>query len=120
MGVTINLAGVNELQKRLKRLNINAAKEVSQVTKKAVLNIERKAKKYAPVDTGRLRSSITPYVKDTEGEVSTNVEYALNVEIGTANQKAQPYMAPAANEIKPEYQREVNEALKKAGRYERL
>lgn len=55
--------------------------------RKATLIVERDAKRYAPVDTGRLRSSITPQVvtqsKTVKGIVGSNVVYAPFVEDGT-------------------------------------
>lgn len=50
-------------------------KDVSKLIKNTLHNIERDAKKSCPVDTGRLRSSITTNIISTySGEVGTNVE----------------------------------------------
>lgn len=55
--------------------------------------------KLCPVDTGRLRSSITvTQGRDSKGpfvDVGTNVEYASYVEYGTAKSPAQPFIRPA-------------------------
>jgi phage gpG-like protein len=53
------------------------------------LRIEREARKRAPVDTGRLRNSITHRVypegsRRLVAEVGTNVEYAAAQEFGTS------------------------------------
>ena len=56
-----------------------------------------------PVDTGRLRQSIT--VKKLEPavySVGTNVEYAPYVEYGTRHQAPQPYFRPAIERVKAE------------------
>jgi HK97 gp10 family phage protein len=48
--------------------------------------VERDAKINAPVDTGRLRASITPEVRrgnPIEGIVGSNVDYAPYMELGT-------------------------------------
>lgn len=57
------------------------------------------AKKKCPVDTGRLRNSITHVVRASEKAVyiGTNVEYGPYVELGTRHMKAQPYLRPAAS-----------------------
>ncbi|MBO5702147.1 MAG: HK97 gp10 family phage protein, partial [Clostridia bacterium] len=49
------------------------------------MTAEGHAKKAAPVDTGRLRNSITHAVKMDEkaAYIGTNVEYAPYVELGT-------------------------------------
>lgn len=63
------------------------------------LRVERRAKLLAPVDTGRLRSSITHELAvDTQGLfalVGSSVEYAAFVELGTRYNRGQPYLRPA-------------------------
>lgn len=62
------------------------------------------AKILCPVDTGRLRNSITHgMVDDHTVAIGTNVEYGPHVELGTVRQKAQPYLRPAAGNHKSEY-----------------
>jgi len=63
-----------------------------QIINKACLMVERDAKILCPVDTGRLRSSITHEIEGTIGRVGTNVEYARAVELGTEKQSPQPYI----------------------------
>lgn len=61
---------------------------VAKDLERRALTIERAAKTLAPVDTGRLRASITHAVnKDDKGlyaDVGTNVEYAAAVEARTS------------------------------------
>lgn len=64
------------------------------------LTIQNGARRYCPVDTGRLRSSIrsSGVREDGKGlyvEVGTNVEYATFVEFGTRRQRPQPFLRPA-------------------------
>lgn len=69
------------------------------------LKVEGYAKLICPVDTGRLRNSITHVVKTNEKTVyiGTNVEYAAAVECGTSHQRPQPYLKPAATQHTDEY-----------------
>jgi len=69
-----------------------------QIMSKACLMVERDAKKLCPVDTGRLRSSITHEIEGLTGRVGTNVEYARHVELGTHKMAAQPYLRPALHQ----------------------
>lgn len=64
------------------------------------LVVEGYAKRACPVDTGRLRNSITHIVDEGTRHViiGTNVEYAPYVELGTRHQKPQPFLKPAAND----------------------
>lgn len=68
--------------------------------KSTCVKIEAAAKRLCPVDTGRLRSSITHDVnrrgRTVVGRVGTNVDYAKHVEFGTRYQSAQPFLRPAA------------------------
>lgn len=72
------------------------------LTRKAIRTV-RHAKRIAPVDTGRLRSSITHEVGgDAEGivaRVGTNVEYAAHLEYGTVRMSARPFLRPALAQI---------------------
>lgn len=56
------------------------------------------AKRLCPVDTGRLRNSITHIVRPSEKSayVGTNVEYGPYIELGTSRSKPQPFLKPAA------------------------
>lgn len=78
---------------------------LTRALEKVGLVAEGYAKRLCPVDTGRLRNSIT-HVLDSGGRavyVGTNVEYAPYVELGTSRQKAQPYLRPAAVDHVSEY-----------------
>ena len=73
---------------------------------KATLLVEREAKKGCPVDTARLRSSITSSVFHEGlfkqvGKVGTDVEYASYVEFGTSRMSAQPFLFPALRMFSP-------------------
>ncbi len=72
---------------------------------KTLLQIEAYGKQLSPVDTGRLRASIqtSPLQESTAlgGMVSTNVDYAAYVELGTKKMRARPFMETAAALIIP-------------------
>ena len=78
------------------------------------LTAESYAKRDCPVDTGRLRNSITNAVEVGEQSVyiGSNVEYAAFVELGTSRMKARPYLKPAATEHTAEYKALAEQALK--------
>lgn len=97
---------------------------------------ERYAKEKAPVDTGRLRNSISHQVDDETVYVGTNVEYAPYLEFGTGKfaesggrptpwsyqdskgewhttngMKPQPYLRPAIDDHMSEYKQIVQNEL---------
>jgi hypothetical protein len=85
------------LEKLLKKLDGNAllGPPLRKAFMNAVLLLERESKQRAPVDTGRLRSSITHAI-DTRpvplwGSVGSKVHYAPYVEFGT-----KPHSPPLA------------------------
>ena len=84
-----------ELAALFRSLNGPIAKDLAR----RVIRVDRAAKKGCPVDTGRLRSSITDELAmDDEGlvgRVGTDVEYAPYVELGTSRMAAQPFLRPA-------------------------
>ena len=93
----------------------NALPEQIEIALEAVgLQAEGYAKLKCPVDTSRLRNSITHATVKREKAVyiGTNVEYAPYVEMGTVKQKAQPYLAPAVTEHVPEYKAIAEHFLK--------
>lgn len=77
---------------------------------------EGHAKKECPVDTGRLRNSITHLTKPDEKAVyiGTNVEYAELVELGTSKQKEQPFLRPAATDHVEQYRAIARKNLQNA------
>ena len=76
-----------------------AGPEVERELARRAVKVEGAAKRLCPVDTGRLRASITHSIdRDGRGPlayIGTNVEYAIFVELGTRFMRAQPFLRPA-------------------------
>ena len=90
----------------------NIENEVSSLVKNTLYGIETDAKRNCPVDTGRLRGSITTNIISTySGEVGTNVEYAGWVEYGTRYQSAQPYFEPAVEKNEDKFNEELDKII---------
>jgi HK97 gp10 family phage protein len=94
-GQTIN---TREYERGLRRFFGGMSADVARAVDRTRIDVQNEARRRAPVDTGRLRSSI---VSRTEGGgrslgyvVGSNVNYAAAVEYGTA-----PHV------IKPKYKR---------------
>ena len=87
-----------ELAKEVAKLKLRTVADLDRFAFK----VQRAARQFAPVDTGRLRNSIgITSGKDSRGEyrdVGTNVEYAAAVEYGFSRSPAQPYLRPAIAE----------------------
>lgn len=72
------------------------------------------AKAITPVDTGRLRNSISHAATEDAAYIGTNVEYAPYVEFGTSRNKAHHMLKRAASEHSEEYRQILEDSLKNA------
>lgn len=111
---------------------------IERALTKIAIGIEGDAISRVPVDSGRLKGSITyatmkerSYPKGAaEGNdgvsapndkwtahIGTNVEYAQHIEYGTVRMSAQPYLRPALNDNRTKaarvFQDDVREGLKR-------
>jgi len=113
--ISVTVEGLDKLVDRLARAR--ADKYIRAAMQRSVLLVERGAKMKAPVDTGRLRSSITGEVRgvgaDVVGVVGSNVEYAPYQEFGTSRMRAHPYLRPAFQEAKASILGFFSEALER-------
>lgn len=89
-----------------------AFSQIETALEKVGLMAERNAKLACPVDTGRLRGSISHTHDKNTSYVGTNVEYAPYVEMGTKSTKAQPYLKPAIADHIQEYKNTIEQELK--------
>ena len=78
------------------------------------LTAEGYAKKVAPVDTGRLRNSISHATDDEAAYIGTNVEYAPYVELGARGRPGVHMLQRAATEHTDEYKRLMEDSMKNA------
>lgn len=79
------------------------------------LQAEGYVKLLCPVDTGRLRNSITHAPEGDKAEIiGTNVEYAPYVEYGTTRTKPSHFMKDGVQGHIAEYQQILDEYLKNA------
>lgn len=76
------------------------------------LTAETYAKEGCPVDTGRLRNSITHDYDSRSAVIGTNVEYGKYVELGTVHMSSRPFLGPAAEGHTEEYKQIVESAMK--------
>ena len=78
------------------------------------LTAEGHAKKETPVDTGRLRNSISHETDDESAYIGTNVEYAPYVELGARGRQGVHMLQRAASEHGSEYKRLMEDSMKNA------
>ena len=139
---SVRLTGTKELKETLRRLGVNADKELSDAVRmtaqairnNAIKSIARGTKsgdvyeKTNPrrthtasgagespaTDTGRLVGSIRADIAGKDASVSANTTYAAALEFGTRNMEPRPYMVPALEAERPAWQRRLEQAVDKA------
>lgn len=103
----IRITGAQSLRKALKR---NAGMgAVRQAVRQNGAELQAKAQRNAPVDTGTLKRSIGLEIADDglTAVSAATAEYAPYPEWGTRYQEAQPYMGPAFNEQKERFKQDM-------------
>lgn len=113
--IDIDFRKIGRLQDALGKMPDLIAEELGNAVRDLVLLVEEVAKRNCPVDTGNLRSSITPVIEHwAAGYVGTNVEYAPYVEYGTEKTPAQPFLEPAFLEGKKQASKIFGKAISRA------
>ena len=119
--IDIDFRKIKRLQKAIRRAPALITEELGNAVRDLVLLVEAEAKKLCPVDTGKLRASITPVIESwAAGYVGTNTNYAPHVEYGTRKMDAQPFLEPAFLEGKRVASKVFGQAIARAiARFER-
>ncbi|WP_347042022.1 HK97-gp10 family putative phage morphogenesis protein [Brachybacterium nesterenkovii] len=71
------------------------------VVRKVAMDTQADAQRFAPVDTGNLRSSINTTTQGLRAEVTATADYAVFVENGTSRMAPRPFMGPATERHTP-------------------
>lgn len=87
--VNVSLEGEKEFLAKVNQLRVIANAKMKVTVQKSAVAIQREARRNAPVDTGRLRSSITPeyFADGLVGTIGPRVNYGGFVEFGTGPHK---------------------------------
>ncbi len=119
--IDIDFRKIARLQRAMKEMPAVIAEELGTAVRDLVLLVEAEAKKLCPVDTGKLRASITPVIQSwAEGYIGTNTHYAPYVEYGTRKMDPQPFLETAFLEGKRVASKVFGAAISRAiARFER-
>lgn len=107
----IKVVGIEKLQKKLKK-NVQM-EDVKRVVRHNGAEMQEKAQRNAPVDTGTLKRSIGLEITDSgmSAEVEPAAEYAPYVELGTRFMEAQPYLKPAFDDQKEKFRKDMKKLV---------
>lgn len=112
----VEIKGLSELQKGFARAPEVTRREVSRAINSSLNRYLGTAKSLAPVDTGRLRASISMFPAKTrgnviEGSIQTGTHYAVYQELGTSRGvPARLYMKGSLDENQEHTDRAFTEA----------
>lgn len=114
--VTLQLDGMAETLRALKRVPDVVQKHASQVIGRNAIKVATKARQTVPVASGTLRSAIEWEHRDSSlfGSVGINHNsparrYWFHVEFGTVNAPAQPFLRPAAESTQSGFIQDMRE-----------
>jgi HK97 gp10 family phage protein len=136
------IKGLNKLLKDLQNLGVEGQRAIAETTGANAKEIEANAKTYAPIDTGKLRQSISSFEKDKltwiiRANATGNAPYAAYMEFGTGglvevpdelkeiairfkgkgvkkiDLRPQPYLYPAFVKGRLQYIKDLKEDLKR-------
>jgi HK97 gp10 family phage protein len=83
MSYSLNITGVEEARKRFEKYGKDLELKLRRLVGSTAMSVSARAKINSPVDTGRLRASVTwEFTGQTMAVVGTNVEYANFQEFG--------------------------------------
>lgn len=105
----VKLIGFEKLETKLTK-NMDLSK-VKATVKKNGAQLQKKAQKEAPIDSGHLHDVI--FLEITDGgmtaEVESTAEYAAYQEYGTRFMKGKPHIRPAFDEQKEKFKADMKE-----------
>ena len=90
------MTGVDRLRAKLLAVAPACESAGEEAARQAADGARDLAAGLAPVETGRLRGSLTVTSAGTSAEVCADCEYAAAVELGGRGRPARPFMLPAA------------------------
>lgn len=108
----IKFEGIAKLNKGLKkRMDMSAVKDTVKLNGS---EMQKKAQRNAPVDTGNLKNNIGLEISDggMTATVESTADYSVYVELGTRLMEAQPYMKPAFEEQKKQFEKDLKELVR--------
>lgn len=125
MNITIDIGSAVRTSEEFKQRSAAIKGAVEVIIKKSIFVLEKYAKYYSPVDTGRMRASIGPSGYSLDGKFSTgeqSVEFGQNfatimptVTYAKYVQQHTPFMTAAAQdslgEIEQIAKKEINSAI---------
>lgn len=110
--MSIRIEGADRLIRRLR--NKVDHKKINGVIRRSTSQVQEKAQRNAPVDTGFLKRGIEPEMNNSllEGRVTAGASYSAYVEFGTRFMSSQPFLFPSLREQAPVFLYDLRQLIK--------
>lgn len=108
----IKFEGIVKMSKGLKkRMDMSTVKTTVKLNGS---EMQKKAQRKAPVDTSNLKNNIGLEISDggMTATVEPTADYSVYVELGTRFMEAQPYMKPAFEEQKKQFEKDLQKLVR--------
>lgn len=115
MKIKMQMKGLDQAIRNIENYRDAKLDGVKRVIAETTVNIENEAISRVPVDTGNLKNSIDSQITNEglTGQVTVGADYGIHVEFGTHKMKAQPYLFPAHEGNRLQYEKAIKDELKK-------
>lgn len=114
-GAGAGFGEVEQLAARMEASRRMIGQRAARVVRRSAAQVEALSKQNAPVDTGNLRNSITTIMQGDgrfatmQASIGPTAHYGGYVEYGTSRMAPQPYLGPALDAVKPEFEAAMRE-----------
>ena len=113
-GFKIDLRGHEVLEMTIANAHAKAVAQSVQVVKNNTEELKKKAKAYAPVDTGFLKNNIVSRYEGMSGIVHSQAGYSAYQEYGTRFITGTPFIRPSLQFIYPKFQKDMTDVMRGA------
>jgi HK97 gp10 family phage protein len=114
VSVNIEISGAGDFTAAMNRFDSAVKSQIQARLSDWAEMVKIDAERLVPVRTGYLQSSIYAKSQDWQVEVGAEATYAVAVEFGTYNSRAQPYLNPAIQAYLPSFDRFILQAIDSA------
>lgn len=108
----VSIEGLGELRAKLDFVALRARQAAEEAVRQEVKAVGEDVEQGAPVRRGELRGGVRREAKGTDGAVRSTARHSTFVEHGTFKDRAQPFMAPAAERSRTRFPARVGALVK--------
>jgi HK97 gp10 family phage protein len=112
--MSVRFIGAEKFIDNINKKSVEVQKAVGKIVQETASNIEIKAKKKAPVDTGFMRGNVySEKIDDLNAVAGSKAPYSIYVDKGTRDEKhpAQPFFTPAVESERSQFKKKIKKVI---------